>query len=166
MANKEEMTGMEAGQMLASVPLDSMIASLGIGIARAQEALDTNSILTATKLAELTMDFPGPMDDSGQIATVSRSHFSPGFVPTFYQFTEATLDIKIEMKMQVEESKSMSASAQGKVDKGPVAIGGTMSADSSRKYGAESSAMTAVHVQMVAVPPPAEFLDYIRKNAT
>jgi hypothetical protein len=166
MANKEEMTGMEAGQMLASVPLDSMIASLGIGIARAQEALDTNSIMTATKLAELTMEFPGPLDDSGQITTVSRSLLSLGFVPTFYQFTEATLDIRIEMKMQVEESKSMKASAEGKVDKGPVAIGGSVSADSSRKYGAESSAMTAVHVVMVAVPPPAEFLDYVRKNAT
>lgn len=165
MANSEEMSGMQAGQALAAVPIDAMITMLGLGIARSQEALDNNSIMTATKLAELTMDFPGPLDENGEVTTVSRSLLSLGFVPTFYQFTEATMDIKIEMHMQVEETKSLSASATGNVSKGPAAIAGTVSADSSRKYGSDSSAMTAVHLTLVAVPPPAEFLDYIRKNA-
>ncbi len=151
--------------MLAALPLDAMISSLGIGIARAQEAIDMNAIKTATKLGELTFDFPGPLDDNGEVTTVSRSLLSLGFVPTFYQFTEATLELRIEMKMEVEDSASMSGSAEAKVDKGAVAIGGTVSASAARKYGAESSAMTHVQLTMVAVPAPAAFLEYLSKNA-
>ena len=162
MANTDQMNGLEAGQVLASLPLDGMISSLGVGIARAQEALDTNAIEMAVKLAEMTLQFPGPFDDDGNPTTLSRSLLSLGFTPPFYQFTEATLDLKIEMRVQVEDKKGASTTANASVNKGPVAVGGTVSAESSRKYGAESSAMTAVHLRLVAVPPPAAFLDYIR----
>lgn len=163
MANQEEMNGLEAGQMLASLPIDGMISSLGIGIAKAQQALDMNAIETAVRLAELTLDFPGPIDADGNPTVNSRSLLSLGFTPTFYQFTEATLDLKIEMKIAVEDKKSMSGSANASVAKGPVAMGGTVSVDASRKYGAESSAMTAVHLRLVSVPPPGPFLEYIRQ---
>jgi hypothetical protein len=163
MANQDEMNGLEAGQVLASLPLEGMISSLGIGIARAQEALDMNAIQTAVKLAEMTLDFPGPTDDDGTPTKLTRSLLSLGFVPTFYQFTEATLDLKIEMKIQVEDKQGVQASGTASVTKGPVAVAGTVSVDASRKYGAESSAMTQVHLQLVSVPAPGPFLEYIRK---
>jgi len=163
MANQEQMNGLEAGSVLAALPLDGMISSLGIGIAKAQHALDMNAIEMAVKLAELTLDFPGPTDEDGNPTKYSRSLLSLGFTPTFYQFTEATLDLKIEMKVEVEDKSSKAASANASVNKGPVAVAGTVSMDASRKYGAESSAMTAVHLQLVCVPPPATFLEYIRQ---
>jgi hypothetical protein len=163
MADQEQMNGLEAGQMLASLPIDGMISSLGVGIAKAQHALDMNAIEMAIKLAELTLDFPGPTDESGNPTKYTRSLLSLGFTPTFYQFTEATLDLKIEMKIQVEDKKSVQGSASANVNKGPVAVAGTVSVDSARKYGAESSAMTAVHLQLVSVPPPGPFLEYIRQ---
>jgi hypothetical protein len=163
MANQDEMNGLQAGQVLASLPLDGMIASLGVGIAKAQQALDMNAIEMAIKLAELTLDFPGPTDEDGNPTKYSRSLLSLGFTPTFYQFTEATLDLKIEMKVQVEDTSKTSASANASATKGPVAVAGTVSSDASRKYGAESSAMTAVHLQLVSVPPPPTFLEYIRQ---
>jgi hypothetical protein len=162
MANQDEMNGLEAGQILASLPIDGMISSLGIGIAKAQRALDMNAIETAVKLAEMTLDFPA-LDAQGNPTTLSRSLLSLGFTPTFYQFTEATLDLKIEMSVHVEESKDSKVSANASATKGPVAVGGTVSADASRKYGADSSAMTAVHLNLVAVPPPGPFLEYIRQ---
>ncbi len=163
MANQDQMNGLEAGQVLASLPLDGMISSLGVGIAKAQHALDMNAIEMAVKLAELTLDFPGPTGEDGTPTKYSRSLLSLGFTPTFYQFTEATLDIKIEMKVEVEDKSSTQVSANASAAKGPVAMAGTVSSDSSRKYGAESSAMTAVHLQLVSVPPPAPFLEYIRQ---
>lgn len=163
MANQEQMNGLEAGQVLASLPIDSMISTLGIGIAKAQRALDMNAIETAVRLAEMTLDFPGPLDEQGNPTTMSRSLLSLGFTPTFYQFTEATLDLKIEMSVHVEESKDTKVSATTNATKGPVAVGGTVSADASRKYGADSSAMTAVHLKLVAIPPPGPFLEYIRQ---
>ena len=45
----------------------------------------------------------------------------------------------------------------------PVAIAGTVSAEYGRKYGADASAMTQVHIAMVAVPPPDVFLEWIRR---
>ena len=166
MANRNEMSGLEAGATMAALPLDSMIAMLGVGIAKAQEALDKNSLATAMALTTSTMDVPvliDPNDPSAGSTTMTRSLLSLGFMPTFYQFTEATLEIRIEMKIQVEESSATKASLSADMKAGPVAIAGTMSADSSRKYGAESSAMTHVKVTMVAVPPPTEFLEFVRK---
>ena len=74
---------------------------------------------------ETTLDVPGPQDENGLPTTISRSLFSLGFAPTFYQFTEATLDFKIEMKMSIEESTNVHADGKIEASKGPVAIGGT-----------------------------------------
>ena len=169
MANRSEMSGLEAGATMASVPLDSMIAMLGVGIAKAQEALDKNAIATAVALTTSTMDVPvlvDPTNPSAGTKIQTRSLLSLGFTPTFYQFTEATLEIRIEMKIQMEEASSTKGSLSADLKKGPVAVAGTVSADSSRKYGAESSAMTHVKCTMVAVPPPAEFLEFVRKLDT
>jgi hypothetical protein len=166
MANRNEMSGLEAGATMAALPLDSMISMLGVGIAKAQEALDQNSIATAVALSSATMDVPvliDPNDPSAGTAIQSRSLLSLGFLPTFYQFTEATLELRIEMKIQVEENLGAKGSMSADMKSGPVAIAGTVSADYGRKYGAESSAMTHVQVTMVAVPPPAEFLEFVRK---
>jgi hypothetical protein len=160
MANREDMTGLEAGATLASLPLDSMIATLGIGIAKAQTALDENSLNTTIALATTTIDVPDPSDPEN---VLSRSLLSLGFVPTFYQFTEATLDLRIEMKMQMEENLGVNANADIKAQVGPVAIAASASVDYNRKYGAESSAMTEVHIAMKAVPPPETFLEWVRQ---
>ena len=72
MATRDEMNGLEAGATLAALPLDSMIATLGVGIAKAQDALDTHAIETAVKLAELKLEFPGPLDANA--ADARRRH--------------------------------------------------------------------------------------------
>lgn len=152
--------------MLASLPLDSMIATLGIGIAKAQEALDKNSLNTTMALSSTTIDVPVPIDPQNPSAGTemqSRSLLSLGFTPAFYHFTEATLDIKIEMKMQMEENLNVGGSLSADIKAGPVAIAGTVSADYGRKYGAESSAMTQIHLVLASVPPPTAFLEWARK---
>mgnify|MGYP000264058132 CR=1 FL=1 len=140
---------------LEQAPLGALVEKLGLAIANAQAALDRSAIALAVQLADPEQG----IDLGGQ----RRSLLSLGFAPTFYQFTEATLDIKIEMKVEVEDKSSTQVSANASAAKGPVAMAGTVSSDSSRKYGAESSAMTAVHLQLVSVPPPAPFLEYIRQ---
>jgi hypothetical protein len=150
-----DMTGLEAGANLAAVPIDMLLSALGVGIAKAQAALDNNSLATATKLLEVTLDDPR----TGE----TRSLLTLGFTPAFYHFTEATLELRIEMKMQVEDTsaENISGSVEGNV--GPVAVGGSVSVEKARKYGAESSAMTHVNAKIVSIPAPQEFLNFINK---
>ena len=153
MAGSGDLTGLEAGTQLAAVPIDQLITTLGIGVANAQRALDDNSIATAVALSTTTMD----VDDQ------KFSLLSLGFTPTFYAFTEVTMEIRIEMKMQVEETEQAGVDASISGEKGTVAMSSTMTAEKSRKYGAESSAMTAVHITMVSVEAPQEFMNFIQR---
>ena len=88
------------GQELLAVPLPEMVLKLGLGIAEAQRALDQNSVETAQMLAETTI--PLVMAVTQVIAadgTVSFTNSDPvdvsllqiGLLPTFYQFSEATI---------------------------------------------------------------------------
>jgi hypothetical protein len=162
MATKDP-TGLEAGQVLALPRVETLLGTLGIGVARAQEALDQTALDNAVKLLETTLDLPGPPDAGGQPTTMSESLLALGVKPTFFQLNEATIDLQIDMRVRLEESTGLQAN--GKVEKAtvPVAVGGTVSHDQMLKYGSQSHAMTHLRVGMVATPAPQELLDYIRR---
>ena len=87
------------GQLLQDVPLGTMIENLGLGIATAQERLDNVAIEATLRLANTNTTL---LDADGN--TVTRSLLELGFTPTFYQFTEATLDVSFIASMQVAEA--------------------------------------------------------------
>ncbi len=87
------------GQALQDVPLGEMVGNLGLAIADAQERLDGVAIAATLRLAsEKTTMF----DADGN--PVTRSLLELGFAPTFYQFTEANIEVSFIATMQVSEA--------------------------------------------------------------
>ena len=90
------------GQTLESVPLGTMVENLGVAIATAQERLDNVAIETALRLANTTVTL---YDGDGN--EVVRSLLELGFSPTFYQFTEATIEVSFIATLQAAEITSV-----------------------------------------------------------
>jgi hypothetical protein len=86
------------GQVLNDVPLGTMLENLGVAIATAQERLDGVAIETALRLANTKVSL---YDADGR--AITRSLLELGFSPTFYQFTEATIEVSFAVSMKVEE---------------------------------------------------------------
>lgn len=163
MGFEQQLASMNPGSQLAALPIDKMIATLGIGVAKAQAAMDDNAIATAIKLGETFLNLPDPADPDG---TISRSLLSLGFLPTFYQFTEATLDLKVEMKYSVEENVQVKVDASASGQAGPVAIAASVGVDYGKKFGIEASMMTQVRLALTAVPPPKPLMDFLSTSFT
>ena len=161
MGFQQDLEELGPGRQLAALPIDKMIGMLGVGVAKAQAALDDNSINTAIKLGETYLNLPDPADSE---AMISRSLLSLGFLPTFYQFTEATLDLKVEMKWHVEVNTDIKASASANATVGPVAVAASVSADHGRRFGVDASLMVQVRVAMVAAPPPQAFVTFLNRS--
>lgn len=90
------------GQLLQDVPLGAMIENLGVAIATAQERLDNVAIDATLRLANTKTTL---FDADGN--EVTRSLLELGFTPTFYQFTEATIEVSFIASMQVAEALSV-----------------------------------------------------------
>lgn len=88
-----DMSGRSLGQALLDVPIGEMLKNLGLSIAEAQNALDQSSIETARYLASTKVD----------LKQGNKSLLELGFTPTFYQFTEATIDVSMTITMRVSE---------------------------------------------------------------
>lgn len=162
MANfQEKLESLGPGKLLTSIPLDAMIAMLGSGIARAQESLDKRGIAAAEALGQTMLELPDPKDASVKRA---RSLFTLGFLPTFYQFSKATLELKVDMHYEVGEKTDIGGGGNidGKV--GPVAFAANVKVDDTRKFDLKATLMTHVTLDLVCVPPPAAFVEYLRSS--
>ena len=90
---------MNVGQKLLEAPVPQLIESMAKSIAQAQFELDATSVRIATKLADQRITLN---DSDGK--PVEKSLIELGFMPTFYQFQETTIEIKMTITMQVENS--------------------------------------------------------------
>jgi hypothetical protein len=124
---------MGIGQDLADVPFAELVHSLGHAIAESQLELDRSAITTLSFLVNTPVDiitevtdvitavprsatladgrvipYTGAQVTSSGSAPVSMSLFQAGLSPTFYQFTEASLEVK--MSITVRQSSQTSTS--------------------------------------------------------
>lgn len=119
MADEQLAAGSAAiAKAMGEVPIQSMLRSLGMGIADAQARLDTNSIRTARQLAETTVDL---LDADGN--PIARSLLELGFLPSFYHFSEVTISVSMSVSMRMEESSTVGVG---------VKLGGTFSSTSAQ----------------------------------
>ena len=88
-------------RQLLSAPLPQIIERLGIAVADAQAALDRNSIATAQAMATSEIEIGGE----------THNLISLGFTPTFYSFTEATVEAKLSFSMTESTEFGVSAGA-------------------------------------------------------
>ena len=151
------------GQELLAVPLPEMVMKLGLGIAEAQRALDENSVQTAQMLAETTV--PLVMAVTQTIAadgTVSFTNADPvdvsllqiGLLPTFYQFSEATIEVTMDIKTTTSSETNIKVSAKAKVGFGCFSASVAVDVSHNRKFGKEVRGTSHLITKMVPVPPP------------
>jgi len=139
-----------------------MVAKLAMGIAQAQHALDENSVNTAVILADTEIDvvlnITQVIAADGTVTfqqadPVSISLIQIGLIPTFYQFSEATIEVSMDIKTTSRET-NVKVSASAKV--GFAAWSASVTADVShnRKFGKEVKGTSRLFTRLAPVPPP------------
>lgn len=145
-----------------NVPFPEMIKNLGLGIAEAQYALDQVSIRIAQMMAGFKLNSSGTLerDDTALIKLredkPAVSLLSLGFTPTFYQY----VDTVIELKMSISMSKSMEVKAATRVRAFVASV--TASYQQKYQYSAEGSSL--MRTKLVTVPAPTMFEQRIREE--
>lgn len=133
---------------LTNSPLSSMIENMGLSIATAQAALDSNSIEMLKKIASSTVDIGG-----NQVSLLNL-----GFVPSFYAFTEASFDAKMDFAM----SESTAFDVNGVVSVETKVVSTTVSAGYARKFDQSASASSSIAARMVSLPPPENLVTLLK----
>lgn len=196
---------MSIGQDLLNVPMGDMIREMAMAIADAQVQLDEASMQVAEMMSgrPIARDEDGnPITDAdGNIETAdTRIYFGQqenadgemepgqasmmelGFTPTFYQFVDTIIEVKIAIKMTRESSRSRStrttersrdssSSRSGvfgrlfgkdKRSKGYQATTSTVDATYSSKYSYSAEGSSLLRTKLCPVPPPAILEERIR----
>ena len=151
------------GQELLDVPLPEMVLKLALGIAEAQKALDENSVETAQALAET--EIPIVMAVTQTIAadgSVSFSSADPidvsliqiGLLPTFYQFSEATIEVTMDIKTTTSRETNVKVGVKAKVGFSMWSASVSVDVSHNRKYGKTVHGTSRLVTKLVPVPPP------------
>jgi tetratricopeptide (TPR) repeat protein len=104
------------GQELLNVPFPEMVLKLACAIAEGQYKLDMVSCEIAKFMGDektAPVHLPDLTDPDGKKVIVT-SLIGAGFQPTFYQFTDTIIEVKMAISMNKTTDTSVSASATGK----------------------------------------------------
>lgn len=151
------------GQELLAVPLPEMVLKLSLGIAEAQRALDENSCQTAKMLAETTVPLVMAVTQTiSAEGVVSFTNADPidvsllqiGLMPTFYQFSEATIEVSMDIKTTTSTETNIKVSSSAKAGFGCFSASINVDASHNRKFGKEVKGTSHLITKMVPVPPP------------
>lgn len=155
--------GTSVGQQLLDVPLPGLVTRLGVGIADAQRALDKASIKTAKELSNNSMDvipeITRTINQDGSVSYTTANKVSipllaMGLHPTFYEFSEATIEVKMDIKTKTERETEVSVSTEHSVNYG--VYSGSIQADfkHNRKFGKTVEGTSRMKTKISPVPPP------------
>jgi hypothetical protein len=132
---------------ILNAPLPDMVKSLGIGIAQAQRALDKVSMDLAKELVDTKIE----MGDE------EYSLLALGFTPTFYQYVDTVLEVKMSISMSETKEFGASVSISAGASVGFAAVSASVSASYSQKYQYSAEASSMLRTKLVAVPNPPVF---------
>jgi hypothetical protein len=168
----------DIGQELLSAPFPQMVEALGMSIARAQNALDMNSI----KIAQIMSGSPyieevGGTEVMREGVKVSfggklLSLLELGFTPTFYQFVDTVIEVKLSMSMKTEterkrSSTEMNTSMDAQVSWWSSSASASISVSTVSASFAARNSFTAegaslIRTKLVPLPPPVVLQERIR----
>ena len=134
---------------LSNAPLYVMIEKMGIAVANAQKTLDLNSI-------ELLKDM---IDIKVSVGGESYNLIALGFIPTFYAFTEARFDAKLDFSLSETENISVGGDVSVKVE----IVSASVNASYSRKFEQSAEGSSAISVKLISLPPPEVFMNLLKK---
>lgn len=133
---------------ITNAPLSLMIEIMGVSIAKAQEALDQNSIEMLKKLAQEKVEVGG----------TNASLLAMGFVPSFYTFSEVNFDVKLEFSM----AESSEFSIGGEVGATIGVVTASINAAYARKFEQSAAGSSSIAARMVSIPPPQNLLEMLK----
>jgi len=177
------------GRDLLDLPFAELVRNLAVAIADGQTALDRNSLETLralvdeevdlmTELTEIIQPAPRTVHVDGVPITVTgaeviasgapeqrMSMFQAGLTPTFYQFTEAAIEVKLSITMREDRDAQSAARTSASSASGLSWLGlgssrayaSTVDYRSANKYSYEASGSSVLRATLRPVPPPARF---------
>lgn len=171
---------MSIGTEMQNTPFPDLVKTLGKGIAEAQFELD----LVSLQIARLMAGY-GPETDNGSSAASSErtmlvklgdgneySLLELGFVPTFYQFVDTLIELKLSISMVRETNEERSSTDVNASVSGSVSVlkrsasakmsVSTVSASYSSKYQYSAEGSSLMRTKLVPVPAPAILEERIR----
>ena len=182
---------MSVGQDLLDVPFPKMILSMAQAISKGQMALDIASVNTLKVLANTTFDYipeitetltPNPITTSGGVTvtgvdvqlektrTIPLTLLQAGISPTFYQFTESIIEVKMSISSKTETESEFEFGAETSVSGGFLFASGTFSSHvnfkTSNKYSYSVDGSSLLRTTLKPVPPPLRLMPkFITVNA-
>ncbi len=176
---------MAIGQELLDIPIADMVRNLAAAVAEGQFALDKASIETLKFLAANKIDLipevseiiqkvthtvplsdavgaPTVTVDSVGVTTVPAtpvptSLLQAGILPTFYQFTEATIEVKLSITMK-QTSDTEANGRPGFGTRRVLAFASPVNFRSKNTYSYDATGSTTLRITMRPVPPPPRLL--------
>jgi hypothetical protein len=175
---------MAIGKDLLDVPFAELVRNLAFAIAEGQLELDRSSIATleflianrvsvipevAEVIEPAVRTVPisgatGPQSIPVTGATVRASGAAPvemtllqaGLLPTFYQFTEASLEVKLSISMKETETRETTGTPLGrKLSRlGVLAFGSPVDYRTSNTYSYAAQGSSVLRATLRPVPPP------------
>ncbi len=171
---------MSVGTELLAIPFPEMVQRLGVGIAQAQLQLDLVSMRIARIMAgydegQEAKDPPADGNKSKKYLVKfgdgqEYSLMELGFTPTFYQFVDTVIELKMSISMRSEVETKVEASSSttaGGAFWTPFGGGGTVSTSSvsasfAAKYQYSAEGSSLMRTKLVPIPPPALFEERVR----
>ena len=137
---------------LVTAPLPQIIEKLGLSIAQAQYALDTNSVAVAKTMS----------DTEVEIGDQTYNLLSLGFQPSFYAFTEATVEAKLSFTMTETTETSVAVGVQVGVQYGVFMAAASVDVAYSRKFSVSTEGASSIAARLVSLPPPDVFIQLLK----
>ncbi len=168
---------MGIGQELLNVPMGDMIRQMAFAIADAQVQLDEASLRVAEMMSGTRVDRDGngnaidpPVDTTVLFNGERLSMMELGFTPTFYQFIDTIIEVKIAIKMTHEVASTTTIKGErktsrlvfgnGRLDYSVTTV--PVDATYSAKYNYSVEGSSLLRTKLAPVPPPPMLEERIR----
>jgi len=162
----------QVGRELLNAPFPELVRTLGVGIAEAQYALDRVSIKIAHLMSGFKEDTDGSIvpDETALIKLKEDgegvSLLALGFTPTFYQFVETYIELRLAISMKTEQETNAGSTVAAAAWSPFGVVAATVNASYSQKYQFEATGSSEMRTKLVTVPAPAMFEQRLRELMT
>jgi len=149
------------GHDLLNVPFGDMVMQLASAIAEGQHKLDLVSIELAKIMGDVTkahIQLPKISDDAFA-GTENLSLIAAGFIPTFYQFVDTILEVKMAITM----SRTTKFQIGVKARVGWACFSASVNAKYSSKYSYSAEGSSLIRTKIVPVPIPKVLEERLRE---